>query len=223
MTRCPRRRWWFSVVVRKRLRWASWPSWRPGFATPSNHFSSVGCGFSCRFWFWLRWSASMVVPPAVRDSRWLRQRFSSPSSQRRRSFTHRGFESTTIWFWVFLQVLVLAAVMVVPPAVHDSRWRRQRFSSPSSQRRRSVPRRGFESATIWFCDLGFAFWVLSRSGDGASWWWQDWFFLSLAVTALGRCCHFQWVGAWEMVMGKKILKWPLRYFGCVGVLIFFYF
>ncbi|QCD94464.1 hypothetical protein DEO72_LG5g2548 [Vigna unguiculata] len=57
-----------------------------------------GSGFSCRFWFWLRWLASMVVPPAVHDSRWLRQRFSSPSSQRRRSVTRRVLESATIWF-----------------------------------------------------------------------------------------------------------------------------
>jgi len=42
-------------------------------------------------------------------------------------------------------------------------------------------------------------------------------------TGFSCCCHFQWVGVWEMVMGKTILKWPLRCFGCVGVLIFFLF
>ncbi|QCE04864.1 hypothetical protein DEO72_LG8g2906 [Vigna unguiculata] len=70
---------------------------------------------------------------------------------------------------VLLQVLVLAAVAYIDGGSSSG----ARFAMASSKGSRCG-----SSGSI-------------RSGDDVSRRWQDWFFLPLAVTALGRCCHFQ--------------------------------
>jgi len=202
VTRCPRRRWWFLVGFASvsgehhdhrdglvsRRRQTTFPLLVLGFPAGSG----FGCGGLRRWWFLQRC--------AIRDDFVKGFRLHRHSgadllrigvlSQRR---SGSGF-SCRFWFW-----LRWPALMVVPPAVHDSRWLRQRFSSPSSQRRRSVTRRVFESATIWFCDLGLAFWVLRL--NQVRWW--------CVVTVAGLV--FLAVGSYSL--GSLL---PFLVSGCVG-------